>query len=172
MFPNARVHIDGGELAWAIAEPWGTTPVPELYVRELDKSPQRVILTAGAHPLPLITCHLTPGHTPGHVIFVLEGKAHDIIFTGDAAKNRSELLSRTADMTYDPAISRASIESIWSLWRQRTGSVLVPGHDIPMTLVDGTPKYLVPRSAGVAAWFGDTLDQASTFDLSELSKPA
>ena len=30
MFPNAGIVIGADELAWAVAEPWGTTPVPEL----------------------------------------------------------------------------------------------------------------------------------------------
>ncbi len=63
--------------------------------------------------MPGFAVHAAPGHTPGHVIFVLEGAAADIIFTGDAAKNRAEILSRTADMTYDQDISRRSIELIW-----------------------------------------------------------
>ena len=165
MFPKARVHIDGGELAWSVTEPWGTTPVPELYVRELDRSVQTVRISPGREVLPGITTHAAPGHTPGHVIFLLSGPERDIIFTGDAAKNRTEMLSRSADMTYDPAISRASIEAIWTLWRSRPGSVLVPGHDVPMILREGTPRYLAPREAGVGAWFGETLDQLSVFDI-------
>ncbi len=165
MFPKARIHIDGGELAWSITEPWGTTPVPELYVRELDRSPAVVRIEAGREVLPGITVHAAPGHTPGHVIFLLDGTKRDIIFTGDAAKNRTELLSRAADMTYDPAVSRASIEAIWTLWRKRPGTVLVPGHDVPMMLENGAPVYLAPRAAGVAAWFGETLDQLTLFDL-------
>ncbi len=165
MFPNAKVHIDGSELAWSVSEPWGTTPVPELYVRELNISPQTVRIAAGSHPMPGLTAHAAPGHTPGHVFFVLEGAATDIIFTGDAAKNRAELLSRTADMTYDQDISRASIELIWEVWRKRPGTVLVPGHDIPMVLDQGEPRYLRAREGGIAAWFGATLDQLTLYDL-------
>src|ERR1700733_9400605 len=42
MFPKAKIYIGGSELAWAVKEPWGVTPVPELYVRELESSPQTV----------------------------------------------------------------------------------------------------------------------------------
>lgn len=165
MFPNAKVYIDAGELAWSIKEPWGTTPVPELYVRELDASKQLVRIAAGAATIPGITTHAAPGHTPGHVFFMLEGQSRDIIFTGDAAKNRAEILSRTADMTYDPNVSRRSIEGIWALWRKRPGTVLVPGHDVPMVLENGEPKYIAPREGGIASWFGETLDQLKMFDL-------
>ena len=166
MFPNARIYIDGDELAWSLREPWGTTPVPELYVRELDASKQLVRIAQGATTIPGIATHSAPGHTPGHVFFMLEGKTRDIIFTGDAAKNRAEILSRSADMSYDQSVSKRSIESIWELWRKRSGTVLVPGHDVPMVLENGEPKYLAPRESGIAAWFGETLDQLKIFDLS------
>ena len=64
MFANARVMIDGHELAWSLDEPWGITPVPELYVRELDRSPQLVRIKAGQQILPGLTAHHAPGHTP------------------------------------------------------------------------------------------------------------
>jgi N-acyl homoserine lactone hydrolase len=166
-FSHARVHIGGGELAWAVREPWGTTPVPELYVRELDRSPAVRRIVAGQTVLPQITALAAPGHTPGHMIFHLAGAERDVIFTGDAAKNRAELLSRTADMTYDPMVSRASIEAIWALWRARPETILVPGHDVPMVLADGAPKALAAREAGVAAWSGDTLDRLTVFNLTD-----
>ena len=53
---------------------------------------------------------------------VLAGRDKDVVFTGDAAKNRAELISRNTDMTYDAAISRASIEMIWSHWRRKPGT--------------------------------------------------
>jgi len=33
---HARIVIGSHEMKWAIDEPWGRTPVPELYVRELQ----------------------------------------------------------------------------------------------------------------------------------------
>lgn len=166
MFPKARVYIDGGELDWSLQEPWGTTPVPELYVRELAGSAQLTRIGPGSMTVPGISVHAAPGHTPGHVFFMLAGQTRDIIFTGDAAKNRAEMLSRTADMTYDQSVSRRSIDLIWELWRRRPGTVLVPGHDVPMVLdSDGQPKYVAPREGEIAAWFGDTLDQLKVFDL-------
>jgi glyoxylase-like metal-dependent hydrolase (beta-lactamase superfamily II) len=165
-FPRAAVAIGGHELDWSLAEPWGTTPVPELYVRELAACPLLRRIAAGESALPGITAHDAPGHTPGHLIFVIEGAAHDVILTGDAAKNRAELLSLTADMTYDPAVSRASMEAIWSLWRRRPGTILIPGHDVPMRLEIDRPAYLTERTAGIKAWFGEDLDELRLFSLS------
>jgi N-acyl homoserine lactone hydrolase len=166
MFPKARVFVDGGELDWSLKEPWGLTPVPELYVRELAGSRQMLRFSPGAALLPGITAHAAPGHTPGHVIFHLAGTARDVIFTGDAAKNRAEMLSLSADMTYDPAVSRASMEAIWTLWRAKAGSVLIPGHDAPMILEAGNPKYVAPLEAGITAWFGEDLATLTRFDIS------
>lgn len=166
MFPNASVAIGGPELDWSVAEPWGTTPVPELYVRELAACSRLQRIEAGETVLPGITAHDAPGHTPGHLIFLLEGEQHDVLLTGDAAKNRAELLSLSADMTYDPAVSRPSMQAIWALWRARPGTILIPGHDVPMRLEGGAPAYLGERTAGVRAWFGDDLDEMRLFSLS------
>ncbi len=165
MFPKARVYIGGSELDWSLKQPWGTSPVPELYVRELAGSAQLVRVSPGMEVLPGMTAHLAPGHTPGHMIFTITGGERDVIFTGDAAKNRVELLTLEADMTYDPAVTRASIELMWRLWRQKPDTVLVPGHDVPMVLKDGMPTYLGERKAAIASWFGEKLDQTTMISL-------
>ncbi len=149
-----------------MAQPDGETPVPELYVRALRDQPRLRRVRPGDTVPPGLVVQAAPGHTPGHLIFTLNGGDHDVIFTGDAAKNRAELLSRTADMTFDPAISRASIERIWELWRARPGSVVVPGHDMPMRLdAAGRPQALGVREAAIEAWFGDDLDTTTLFRL-------
>lgn len=165
MFPKARIVIGAGELAWSLTEPWGTTPVPELYMIELDRSLKAVRVAAGDEVLPGVTCHEAPGHTPGHLVFVLSGADRDLILTGDAAKNRAEILSLEADMTYDPAVSRRSMEAIWTLWRARAGTILVPGHDIPMVLDGDEPRYLREQEAAISAWFDRTLDKTTVFSL-------
>jgi N-acyl homoserine lactone hydrolase len=164
MFPKARVAIGSEELAWAIEEPF-TTPVPELYVRELRNSPRLRLIRPGDEVLPGIMAHDAPGHTPGHLIFVAAGPDCDVIFTGDAAKNRVELISREADMTYDADVTRRSIEMIWQHWRRRPGNIVVPGHDVPMVLEGGAPKYIAERKAGISAWFGGTLDETTLIEL-------
>lgn len=165
MFPDARIHIGAGEIDWSLTQPWGVTPVPELYVRELASCNRLHRIEAGDEVLPGIVAHHAPGHTPGHLIFVAEGVEKDVIFTGDAAKNRVELITLAADMTYDPAVTRASIEAMWRLWRKKPGSVVIPGHDLPMVLDGDQPRYLGTRSAGITAWFGDGLDQTTLIEL-------
>ena len=165
MFPRARVTIGGQELDWAVREPVGSGAVPELYVEALESSPQLRRVAAGDEALPGLVAHATPGHTPGSLVFVLSGRSHDIVFSGDAAKNRAELISGEADLTMDAAVSRQSIAAINELWRRRPGSILVPGHDVPMVLEDDRPRYLDRREAAITAWYGDDLESTTRFEL-------
>ncbi len=168
MFPQARIAIGGHELDWSLQAPWGATPIPELYVEKLAGWDTLARLDTGAEVLPGIRCQVAPGHTPGHLVYVLQGPEHDVVFTGDAAKNRAELLSLKAYHTLDADQTEASIRDIWQLWRARPGNVLVPGHDMPMVLDDGVPggiRYLAERNARLDAWFGETLEQVHSFVL-------
>jgi len=165
MFPKARIVIGAHELEWSLKEPWGLTPVPELYMRELNTWPTVQKAVEGEEVFPGITAHLAPGHTPGCLVFVLHAPGRDVIFAGDAAKNRAEMVSGTTDMTYDAAISKASIEGIWKLWRSRPGNILVPGHDVPMVLDDDKPKYIDKREAAIIAWYGDDMETTTSFKL-------
>jgi glyoxylase-like metal-dependent hydrolase (beta-lactamase superfamily II) len=164
-FPNARVVIGNEELAWAAVQPVGHTLVPELYIRELTASPQLAVVKDGEEAVPGITAHLGPGHTPGCMMFHLHAPDRDVIFTGDAVKNRAEFLSGETDMTMDAAASRATVENAWAMWRARPGTIVVPGHDVPMVLENGRPTYIEGRRAGITAWFGDTLDSTTLFEL-------
>jgi N-acyl homoserine lactone hydrolase len=165
LFRGARIVIGAQELAWATEQPWGETPVAELYARELMTWPSLHLANDGEEVMPRITAQIAPGHTPGHLIFVLGGSERDVIFVGDAAKNRAELICRRTDKTYDPAVSAASIETIWKLWRSRAGNIVVPGHDIPMVQNDGRPEYVGKRDILIKAWFGDDLETTTSFEL-------
>lgn len=165
LFSRARIVVGAAEIAWAIGEPWGETSVPELYVRELNGWGTVHKAQDGEEVLAGITAHSAPGHTPGHLMYVLSGRDRDVIFTGDAAKNRAELVSGEADASYDAAVSAASIAKVWSIWRRRPGSLVVPGHDIPMVQKDGKTEYLSPREAAIKAWFGDDLETTTTIAL-------
>jgi N-acyl homoserine lactone hydrolase len=168
LFPNARVWIGEQELAWAAAQPPGFNPLPELYVAELARSERVRRVQAGEHFLPGIRALAAPGHTPGHLLLYLHGNEVPVLFTGDAAKNRAELLSREVDATGDADASRRSIEAIWECWRSVRGTVLIPGHDLSMVLADdGQPLYLGERKAAIAAWFSESIHAMSTIDLTE-----
>jgi glyoxylase-like metal-dependent hydrolase (beta-lactamase superfamily II) len=165
MFDKARIVIGESELEWSLGEPWGTTPVPELYMRELKRWPRLKTVRDCEEVFPGMSARMAPGHTPGHMVYVLETRDLDVVFTGDAVKNRAELLSGRAFHTYDQAVSGASIAFIRQLWERRPGSILVPGHDLPMALQAGEAAYLGDRRAAIEAWFGDTLDQITSYSI-------
>lgn len=167
LFPNARVWIGEEELKWAAAQPPGFDPLPELYVRELQSSSRVSTLNPGDTPLPGLSALAGSGHTPGHLLFLLRAGAQTVLFTGDAAKNRAELLCRSADSSMNLEQSRATFEAIWDLWEAEPGTLLVPGHDVCMELHDGVPTYVAERKAAIAAWFGEHLELSTTIDLCE-----
>ena len=166
LFPEATVWIGAAELAWAAAQPPGFDPLPELYVRELSESARVRRIEPGDEFLPALHAIAAPGHTPGHLIFLLNGNALPLLFTGDAAKNRAELLSLRVDASADHATSRASLEIIWRHWREVPGTILIPGHDLSMRLDDaGTPHYIGERRAAISAWFSESLASETLIDL-------
>jgi len=165
LFRQARIVIGAHELDWSLTVPWGETPVAELYMKELNTWPTLSKAVDGQEVVSGITAYRAPGHTPGHLIFVLRGADRDVVFTGDAAKNRAEMITRNVDLTLDAAASATSIELIWKLWSERPGSILVPGHDLPMVLDGGVPRYLGKREAAIRAWFDDDLEKTTLFRL-------
>lgn len=165
IFRQARIHAGRQEMAWALGVPWGETPVPEHAVAGLSTWPTLVLMDDGAEVLPGITAHLSPGHTPGHLIFVIRGDGQDCVLLQDAVKNRVELTTRRTDMTYDPAVSRATIDMVWEICRTRPGCLLIPGHDLPLVVENGVPRAIGAHKASVRAWFGDDLENMTRFDL-------
>lgn len=166
LFPAATVWIGAKELAWAFEQPPGFNPLPELYVRELSQSPRVRLIEPGEEFVLGLRAIGAPGHTPGHLVFLLTGNAPPVLFSGDAAKNRAELLSGQVDATANLEDSQASLRVIWRHWRATPGTILVPGHDLCMTLdVDGKPRYIGERRAGIAAWFSESLADETLFNL-------
>lgn len=166
LFPQADIWIGEAELDWAAAQPPGFDPLPELYVRELARHPRLKLMRPGDRVLGAIRVESGAGHTPGHLLFYLESGERPVLFTGDSAKNRAELLSMQAHATMDDAASRETMERIWALWRRVPGTLLVPGHDLTMVLDDnGRIQYLGERRAAIAAWFGETIQESTEIDL-------
>jgi N-acyl homoserine lactone hydrolase len=166
LFPQATVWIGAAELAWAAAQPPGFNPLPELYVRELASATRVRRIADEAEFLPGLRALLAPGHTPGHLLFHLTGNAVPVLFTGDAAKNRAELLGGKVDSSDKHADSEASLARIWAVWRAHPGTILVPGHDLCMRLdAAGQPEYLGERRAAIEVWFSQNIALTTRIDL-------
>lgn len=172
LFPQARIWIGARELAWALEQPPGFDPLPELYVRELGIDPRVERLEADQEFLPGLRAIAAPGHTPGHLIFLLSANPVPLLFCGDAAKNRAELLGGRVDASVDHEQSEASLELIWRHWRATPNTIVVPGHDLCMSLDDtGRPVYIGERRAAIEAWFGERLGDETRIDLCGPSSP-
>lgn len=169
LFPNATVWIGDVEINWAANEAPGFNPLPELYVKELASSRRVNRIKNHQEFIPYITAYEVPGHTPGHLLFVLDNGLTNILFTGDSAKNKAELICRKVIDTEDPHKSATSIELIWQKWFEKPGSLLIPGHDVTMVLdAENQPVHVGERKAGIYAWFTENIEHSDTFDLSKL----
>jgi len=170
LFPKAKIWIGQVEIDWAAMQPPGFNPLPELYVQELATSKRVEKVASGQEFIPGMHAYAVPGHTPGHLLFVLNNGENDILFTGDSAKNRAELLSRKVVDTDDDTESAKSIELIWRYWRQRPGNLLIPGHDLTMALDNqDQPCYLAEREAAIRVWFTESIEHSDLIDLTHSS---
>ena len=167
LFPNATPHVGEAELAMALALPEADALYPVFTIRALAAHPRLRRLRDGETGLPGITCFTAPGHTMHHLAFVLAG-GPPTIFSADIAKNRAELATGRADMTLDAAVHAASIARLNAAWRAVPGTVLLPGHDLPLAL-DAAGRMVArgARACTIEAWFGETLDAVTEFDLTE-----
>jgi glyoxylase-like metal-dependent hydrolase (beta-lactamase superfamily II) len=166
MFPAATIHAPGAELDFACALPDGTPMWPEFTLKALAASPRLHRLSEGPTGLPGIACFEAPGHSPHHLVFVLEG-APPVIFSSDVAKNRAELATGRADISIDPKVHAASIARLLAEWRARPGAMLLVGHDLPMRLdAVGRPQAMGAQRNRIDAWLGDTLEEVTRFPLS------
>jgi N-acyl homoserine lactone hydrolase len=163
-FPNALVHAPGAELDYALAQPEGAPLWSEFSLRALAASPRLRRIGEGPLALPGVHCFEAPGHSPHHLVFVLEG-APPTIFSADVAKNRAELATGQADMSMDAAVHAGSIARLLAEWRARPGAVLMPGHDLPMVIRDGAVVALGEQRNAIEAWLGGTLAEVTRIRL-------
>lgn len=164
-FPNANIYLSQTEMTWALQQPAGKTYVPELYISALQNHANLVLIEHDQQVLPGIKSLICPGHTPGSTVYVLDTGDCDVVFTGDACKNRAELVSRAADMTYDKTVTEESINKIWNAWSRRVGGLLIPGHDLPMTLERDSIQYIGTHQASIKAWLDDQLNKTTIISL-------
>jgi glyoxylase-like metal-dependent hydrolase (beta-lactamase superfamily II) len=165
MFGRATIHAPGAELDHALALPEGSPMWPEFTLRALADSARLHRLSEGPTGLPGIACFEAPGHSPHHLVFVLEG-APATIFSADVAKNRAELATARADISLDPAAHARSIARLLAEWRARPGATLLVGHDVPMRLdAAGRPQPMATQRNRIDAWLGGTLEEVTRFPL-------
>ena len=75
-------------------------------------------------------------------------------------------IRRLAD---DMADSISTLNLIWDCWRAKPGTLLIPGHDLTMTLDEkGQPCHLGERAAGIRVWFTENIEHSDVIDLTKI----
>lgn len=153
MFPNAQVLISEREMGWASKQPAGTSFIPDLHVQKLFEGWNNVhLLQGGQEVLPGIFTINTPGHTPGHIAFQAKTVTGNIIFAGDSVKNRHELGTENPASTMDLTASVASIKRLKSALESDKKAIMVPGHDVRLSLVDGVVRPLEDQNVDLSVF--------------------
>ncbi len=166
LFGGARIHVSRRELDWALNLLPSTEPTPEFYAAALAARPTTVLLDDADQVIPGIRTEPVPGHTPGSIMVCVDGPDGEVIFTGDAAKNRAELMSLRVAGTLDADTSRHSLELILRRWREDPRTVVIPGHDLPLRLHGDRCETIGQRPNSLQARLGEDFDDVTHFSLS------
>lgn len=166
LFGAARIHVGRRELDWALNLLPSTEPTPEFYAAALAARHNTALLDDADQVLPGVRTELAPGHTPGSIIVLIDTGDGEVIFAGDAAKNRAELMSLRVAATSDVDTSRRSLELILQRWREDPRNIVVPGHDLPLRLHGERCETIGERQTSLQARLGDEFDDVTSFRLS------
>lgn len=165
MFPDATKWIGDTELEWAAGLTADTPFMSAPHVQELLRCNNVAKVQAEQEPLPGIMSIATPGHTPGHLSYLVQIDDGYTIFAGDAVKNLHELASLQADLTMDAKASQRSMTRIRNLMRDHEAT-LIPGHDVPLRF-DGTTATRVYRQNAQISFFSAAMDLAEDRSISD-----
>ena len=122
MFPQALFVYSRTE--WEYANLTNEYAVNKGSLLFLHAYRSRLIEEDGEEIVPGITAMFTPGHTPGCVSYIIDVNGEKWAITGDAIKNRGELISGDVEMTADSGISYESIQKV-----KKVANRILPGHD-------------------------------------------
>lgn len=165
VFPNAKIYVPGDDLEWALEQPPALSGVPELHVRHLAQHDLTRRVADATEILPGIVAMATPGHTPGHMAYRVTGEDHDFLFTGDAAKNRAELLSGRVDISRDLPNSIKSLQRLLEVARDDPSTVVVCGHDAAFRIEGDRAIAVQQHDAAITARLTTDFDNETLVSL-------
>jgi len=129
VFPNARFHLGARE--W---EYWNSGPEAHTHKAPAEVQMQVIadrlhLMPDGDGPVPGVTAMGTPGHTPGHMSFVVSGGSERAIVLGDAIHCPVEIGAPQLDFVFDvdPGAARRAKEAI-ARELEKPDTHLVGGH--------------------------------------------
>lgn len=131
-FPNARYFIQRLELADATYpnERTRNTYFPENFLPLADQDAWRVV-SGDAQITPHVRVQVTPGHTRGHQVVVIESQGETAVFLGDAAglAVNLERLAWVPAFDVEPLVSIETKRSLRD-WAWRREALLFFQHDV------------------------------------------
>lgn len=150
-FPNAVHHV--GAIEWT-----DVTARPRARVAAVPPPEQIALLRAdgrllvhGDQPVPGVTVWETPGHTPGHLSFVVRSHGKRAVVTGDVLHSPIELDEVGLSFAGDTDPRQAAETRAWLLDELAAPYTLTAAGHFPMTTV-GTvrPRSSSPRWVAMA----------------------
>lgn len=123
-FPNAKIVMSKVEGEWVEGNTESYAIPPHYYSAIREK---RIIefVDREQEILPGISILMTPGHTPGSISVLLNGRGmENTIVAGDAVKNIAELRNGVINGGWNSMIGQESIKKIRSI-----AQIVIPGHD-------------------------------------------
>lgn len=137
LFRKAKVLVSKTEMNYALSdehEKVGDIYVPEPIVRSFRDRVEEV--SDGEEVLDGVVTMELPGHTPGSMGLLLDGK---VVFAGDALKNAWELINKKPPTpTFGGEVN--AIESQKKV--REAAEIIVPGHDRAFSFHDDKIEYL------------------------------
>lgn len=145
-FPNAVHHV--GAIEWTHVTAGSQARVPAV------PSPEHIallradgrLLVHGDQPVPGVTVWETPGHTPGHLSFVVRSHGKRAVVTGDVLHSPIELDEAGLSFAGDTDPRQAAETRAWLLDELAAPYTLTAACHFPMTTVGMVrPRSCSPR---------------------------
>lgn len=124
LFENARFYLHENEVEHIHKNGKTDLAIPVEMYRDLHESNRLTLLTGNEGIVDDIPWRLTPGHTPGLYSLFIEYNNEKWVLASDAVKNRTELITEKAPMTWNDEENTRSIQLI-----KEWADIVVTGHD-------------------------------------------
>jgi glyoxylase-like metal-dependent hydrolase (beta-lactamase superfamily II) len=148
LFPNARLMIS--EAKCRRVRDGELDPATPAYILDLVRDHARAETFSSGEVLPGVHALQTPGHTVGHMAFMVLSGEINVAITGDALATRSDAAAGVPSTVFgDQGSARESAHQLMS-----RADVIVPGHDCPFHPAPGVPAVVNPFSHTVGETHG------------------
>ena len=113
-FPNAVYHVGGAEWDYWLNGPEAGTPRAPSLNQQIEVATRLELLQDDSTPVPGVTAMSTPGHTPGHMSFVISSGQERAVILGDMIHCPIEIGESEIDFVFDvdPVLARETKQRI------------------------------------------------------------